>query len=172
MKRLLLLRHAQAEAGEAGGDRDRKLAPLGRSELDRIARRLQLPDLRPDLALVSPARRTRETWDVVKGPRSEAAVSFAEQIYNASAEQLLDLVREVDGVVADGPAERTLLVGHNPGISELAYNLAGTGEGLERLLRGLPTAGVAVIEFDVEAWREIEPGQGRLAELFTPATVR
>lgn len=171
MKRLILLRHANAAPKDAAEDFDRVLAPSGRSEMAPIARRLQAADLKPDIALVSPSARTRETWDLAQGS-AEVAVAFDERIYEASAERLLAVLREADGVVADGPAERVVLVGHNPGISELAHNLAGSGEGLDRLLRGMPTGALAVIDFDVEAWREIQLGQGRLADFVTPATAR
>jgi phosphohistidine phosphatase len=172
VKRLILLRHAKAAPKEAAEDFDRVLAPTGRSEMGPIARRLGTEDLRPDIALVSPSARTRETWDLAQGSLHDVAVSFEDRIYEAPAEQLLAVLREADGVVADGPAERVLLVGHNPGISELAHVLTGTGEGLDRLLRGMPTAALAVIDFDVEAWREIRPGEGRLADFVTPATAR
>jgi phosphohistidine phosphatase SixA len=58
------------------------------------------------------------------------------------------------------------------GRQELAHVLAGSGEGLDRLLRGLPTAALAVIDFDVDAWSKIAPGQGHLADFVTPATAR
>jgi phosphohistidine phosphatase len=172
VKRLILLRHAKAAPKDAAEDFDRVLAPLGRSEMAPIARCMQTDELKPDIALVSPAARTRETWDLAKGSLQDVALSFDDRIYEAPAEQLLTVLREADGVVADGPAERVVLVGHNPGISELAHVLAGSGEGLDRLLRGMPTAALAVIDFDVDAWSKIAPGEGRLADFVTPATAR
>ena len=172
MKRLILLRHAKAAPKEGAEDFDRVLAPLGRQEVAPIARRLQADDLKPDIALVSPSARTRETWDIAKGALQDVALSFDDRIYEAPVEQLLAVLREADGVVADGPAERVILVGHNPGISELAHVLAGSGDGLDRLLRGMPTAALAVIDFDVDAWSKITPGQGHLADFVTPATAR
>ena len=169
MKRLVLLRHAKAAPKGTGEDFDRVLAPAGRSDMAPIARRFQDDDMRPDLALVSPSARTRETWDLVEGSLEDVAVAFDERIYEAPVEQLIEVLREADGVVADGPVERVVLVGHNPGISELAHVLAGTGEDLGRLLRGMPTAALAIIDFDVEAWREIAPGEGRLVNFVTPA---
>jgi phosphohistidine phosphatase len=169
VKRLILLRHAKAAPKDAAEDFERVLAPKGRAEMVPIARRLQADDLQPDIALVSSSARTRETWNLAEGS-ADVAVAFDKRIYEAPAERLLAVLREADGVVADGPAERVVLVGHNPGISELAHVLAGSGEGLDRLLRGMPTAALAVIDFDVEAWREIAPGQGRLVDFVTPAT--
>ena len=91
-------------------------------------------------------------------------VLFEEEIYLASRGQLLVRVQEID----DGQS-RVLLIGHNPGIGDLARDLAGSGEraSLRRLAR-FPTAASAVCEFDLERWRDLAPGSGQLVAYATP----
>jgi phosphohistidine phosphatase len=124
-RRLHLLRHAKSSWDAAGlPDRDRPLAPRGRRAV--VALRQHFADLalQVDLVLCSPARRTRETWaGVADGLAGKPGVEFAEQIYDADVADLLVLVRETDPDVGS-----LLLVGHNPGFGDLAYDLAGDGD--------------------------------------------
>jgi phosphohistidine phosphatase len=172
MKRLILLRHAKAVAREAD-DFDRVLAPRGRAEMTAIAAYLAAqPDRRPDLALVSAAVRTRETWTLAQAGTGEVATAFEDEVYEASPEQLLDVVHTADGILADGATETLILVGHNPGISELAQMLVASGESVARreLARGMPTGAVAILDIDIASWRELRPGTARLADFVTPDT--
>ncbi len=118
----------------------------------------------PDLALVSTARRAQETWELVAEtlPRG-IEVRDAVGIYEVSATAILGVIRGVE------PSVRSLLlVGHNPGMAELALLLAGEGDALPRLREKFPTAGLAVIDFDAGQWSEIEPGRGRLVRFVAP----
>lgn len=171
MKRLILLRHAKAVAKDAADDFSRVLAPRGRADMTAIAAYLAgQADRRPDLALVSPAARTRETWALAQAKIGAIATAFEDEIYEASPEQLLDVVREADGILADGPTETLILVGHNPGISELAQLLVASGESAARdeLGRGMPTAAAAILDLDIAAWRELQPGTARLVAFVSP----
>src|SRR6185295_10490236 len=113
LRRLLLLRHAKSAWPDGVSDFDRPLAPRGRKAAKRMGAYLRDEQLVPDLALISPARRARETWDRVKphlGPVSEHSEP---RLYEASVDGLLTVVRETE------PAVRTLLIlGHNPGLEE------------------------------------------------------
>lgn len=166
MKRLILLRHAKAESKNAPRDFDRKLAPRGRSDMVLLAEFMTTSALRPDLAFVSPAARTRETWGLAALP--DVPTTFPDAIYDASPETLLDLVRAIPGEAASA-----ILVGHNPGIEELAQSLVARTprSDLVRLASGMPTAALAVIDLDTESWRDIKPGSGRLASFETPETL-
>src|SRR5437764_246511 len=145
MLRLMLLRHAKADHPSGIDDRDRPLAERGVEESRLMGRFMALNGLIPTLALVSSARRTRQTWEL-------AAMAFPDPIaereeprlYDASSEKMLSLVNEIDAGVPS-----LLVVGHNPGLSELASQLSGRGDAalLARLHDGLPTAGLAVIGF-------------------------
>lgn len=154
--RLVLLRHAKAVAKDAPSDFDRVLAPRGQAQMTAVAKYLAGRDgraIRPDLALVSPAARTRETWAAAKLPKVEAR--FEDGIYEASPKALLAVVRGVE----EGP-RTVMLVGHNPSIEELAGKLTGGASG------GFPTAAFAVIELEGEAWGDIR--KGRLERFVTP----
>lgn len=169
MRRLLMLRHAKAAPlakGEA--DIDRPLAPKGRRAAPRMGAYLAAEGLIPDLALVSSAQRTRETWDLVGPSLGEVAVRFEPQIYEASADRLLALLRGVEDGIGT-----LLIIGHNPGLADLAGRLTGQGDraAASRMARKFPTAALAVIEFDVEVWSEAAPRSGRLDRFVTPKTL-
>ena len=168
MRRLMLLRHAKSDWSTAMADMDRPLAARGREAAPRMGAYLKEESLLPDLALVSAASRTRETWDLVRPFLDMDAVRFEPQIYEAPAVRLYNLLREVE------PAVRTLLmIGHNPGFQELAKMLVGHGDryAMARLVQKFPTAGLAVIDFDVENWADVEPQGGRLDRFVTPKSL-
>lgn len=168
-RRLILLRHAKSDWPDVP-DRDRPLAKRGRRDAPRIGRWLHEQGYQPDVVVVSDAARTRQTWDLV-APKlgGSPAVHFEPRAYAASALTLLYLAQEL-------PARyRTaLLIGHNPGLSELATSLAGPPESDSATDNGprpaisLPTAAVAVFDFRGD-WPSLSPGHARLTSLTTPA---
>jgi len=169
MRRLLLLRHSKTERPEPGErDRDRKLMPRGRADAPLIGAYMARHRLIPDLVLVSPAKRTVETWTLVAAAFSKAPrVVKDDRIYNAGPETLAQLVRETDD------ARSLLLVGHNPGLHDLATELIGSGdvEARESLKEKLPTSGLVVIDFAFEGWSELHDNAGRLERFVTPRSI-
>ena len=169
MRRLLLLRHAKTERAEPGGrDRDRKLTERGRSDAPIIGAYLVRHRLVPDLALVSPAARALETWTLVatafgKAPR----VVKEERIYNASLDTLIGLIQ------ARTAARSLLVVGHNPGLHDIAIQLIASGEveARERLNEKLPTCGLVVVEFPFDDWSRLHANSGRLERFITPRLI-
>ena len=165
MRRLMLLRHAKAAPPDGLADLDRPLTKRGKAAAARMAAYLEAEQLFPDLALVSPARRTRETWDPVPSRLSDVPVRFESRLYEAPAERLFALVREVE------PGVRGLLmIGHNPGFEDLAKLLVGYGDryAFARMGQNFPTAALAVIDVDGEDWSGLKPGSGRLERFVTP----
>jgi phosphohistidine phosphatase len=164
-RRLILLRHAKSDWPDVP-DADRPLAKRGRRDAPRIGRWLHEHGYQPDVVVVSTARRTRQTWDLVAPELGGSpAVRLEPRAYAASAQTLLYLVQEL-------PARyRTaLLIAHNPGLSELATSLAApsaTDNG-PRPAISLPTAAVAVFEFPGD-WPSLTPGDARLTTLTIPA---
>ena len=168
MLRLLLLRHAKAGWASGAMDLDRPLSGRGQGAAALMGGYLRDEGLRPDLVLVSPARRTQETWERVRPLLGDAATREDERIYEAPVLRLLGVVQEVE------PEVRTLLmIGHNPGFEDLAKLLAGEGDedAILRLDRKYPTAGIAVIDFPQETWAEVQPGAGRLERFTTPKSL-
>lgn len=161
MDRLILLRHAKAE-GEApsGDDFDRTLAPRGQREARAVGMQLAALGLRPDLALVSPSARTRETWELVELSVAGAAVTFDPALYNAEAGAIRTIAEKTGAGV-----HTVIVVAHNPGLQELAVRLMREGtasaESLSRVQRHFPPGAVAVFDFDAE-------GRASVDQLFYP----
>lgn len=149
MDRLILLRHAKAETDAASGDDfDRPLAPRGRREAKAVGAQLAALGFRVDVALVSPALRTRETWEIAAEELAGAEARFDPALYNADARTIARLAEK-----AGAGRGTVLVVGHNPGLQELAVSLMREGAApasfLARAMRDFPPAAVAV--FDVDA---------------------
>lgn len=127
-KELLLFRHAQAGAGSSTGrDFDRFLTDYGRSQPEPVGRALASAGFSPQLVLCSGSARTRETLALLQLSElcAHAEVQFSDALYECTTRQIL---MELAGV--DEPIERVLLVGHNPGLSDLATELTHKGVGL------------------------------------------
>ena len=167
MRRLLLLRHAKSSWSEPGGrDHDRPLNRRGQEAAPRIGAYLARHGLIPDGILCSTARRARETWDLVAAEASAAPpATFTEKLYDASPRVLVDVFRG-----ANPKAASLLVVGHNPGLQEVATALIASGdlEDRERLREKLPTAGLVVIDFAVDEWIKLHPHAGRLDRFVAP----
>jgi phosphohistidine phosphatase len=164
LKRLLLLRHAKSSWEDRElADHDRPLAPRGRRAAKRMARHLRDQDERPELVLCSSATRTRETLERIEPALGDGAeVRIEPRVYEASADELLDLVRELPAEV-----DAALLIGHNPGIEDLTASLARPGQALDRARDKFPTAALATLEFDA-AWDRLAPGAAQLVAFVRP----
>lgn len=168
MKRLLLLRHAKAE--QAGGDdHARELTGRGRKDAARMGAWLH-KHYAIDLALCSTSARTRETWALVSEELGAAPkTEFLKPLYLAPLKTFLTIVRKIDD-----NAQTALTVGHNPGTEETAAMLARDArdkderQRLETMKGKFPTAALAVLEFDIARWRDVEPGGGALAAFIRP----
>jgi phosphohistidine phosphatase len=170
MRRLILLRHAKADAHSAGGDRQRPLTKRGEEDARRVGRYLADEGLVPDFAVSSDARRAKRTLDLALAafPR-EVEHKLDDAIYLADPDRLLDVLRET-------PAETATLlaIGHNPGFADLACALAtdGAPDDLSRLRAKYPTAAFAVLDFSGDDWAEVGTAGARLERFVTPADLR
>lgn len=134
---LILLRHAKSDWTGSVPDVERPLADRGRDQAPLAGRWLASRCGRVDLAVVSPARRARQTWELVaSGLPVAAPTRLDDRVYAASADRLLDVVRAVPEDVRS-----LIVVGHNPGMEELASLLAG--EGVTMRTSGIAEFGVA-----------------------------
>jgi phosphohistidine phosphatase len=176
MRRLLLLRHAKAESTSPdGSDRGRPLAPRGRQDAAELGAWLAgQRSLLPDLALISTAVRARATWDIVQQQisdqvRQELAAHLPD-LYGAEPTQLLAIIR---AIAVEDP-KRLMIIGHNPGLHELALGLIGGGgaAGRAALAHNLPTSGLVVIDFAVENWDGLAFGTGQLAQFVSPKLLK
>ncbi len=169
MRRLLILRHAKSDWPSGLTDLQRPLAPRGRLTAPLMGQYLKAELLIPDLAVVSSAVRTVETWGLVAPELGEAVPHRIEKrIYEAPYETLLEVIRAVPAAV-----RTLLLVGHNPGSEELADAMIGFGDrfAAQRMQQKYPTCGLAVLDFDVEDWSVLAERSGRLDRFVTPASL-
>ena len=170
MRRLMIFRHAKAERAEPGEpDRDRTLNDRGRKDAARIGAYMAKHALVPDHVAVSPSVRTQETWKQAAGAfRQQPSGHSVERLYNATAHALLDVIKETPAA-----AHSVLVIGHNPGLHELALALIASGEveAREQLGEKLPTAGLVVIDFAVDDWSRLRPRSGRLERFVTPKSL-
>ena len=169
MRRLLLLRHAKTERPEPGErDRDRRLTKRGREDAPLIGAYMARHGLVPDLALVSPATRAEETWALVaKALPTAPKVVEEEGIYNAGRDKLIGIIRKARD------ARVLLVVGHNPGLHELAVSLIASGdvEARERVNEKLPTSGLVVIDLPFDDWSRLHPNAGRIERFVSPRLI-
>lgn len=171
MRQLILMRHAKAvREGPTGKDRDRPLEERGRRDARLIGDYFKREALLPDLALVSSSTRTRETWHFLSSDWPAVAVEFHDELYGAEPGELLAAVR----AAAVQDPKRLLVVAHNPGLHEFALALTAGAPAKEaaELAEHLPTAGVAVIGFAIDAWGDVSFRRGRLEAFVTPRLLK
>jgi phosphohistidine phosphatase len=162
---LVLIRHAKA-AQDGASDEARVLAPRGASDAGAVGRWLAEQGVAPDLVVVSPARRARQTWEAATASLGGApSVRIDARIYDNTVEALLSVLNDIDESVT------TLgIVGHNPSMHALAVSLDnGHGDAPSRaaLAEAYPTSGIVV--FDVDgAWSELAPRGASLRDFAVP----
>ena len=149
MHRLILMRHATTERASASGlDRDRALTARGRDDALLMGRKLAEKGLRPDMALVSTATRTRQTWELIQEAFGDVEVRMEPALYNASSDTLRHHVE-----AAEEDAGCLLVLAHNPGIHMLAHQYliesAASPSVMDRMAAGFPTGAAAAFEVDV-----------------------
>jgi phosphohistidine phosphatase len=135
MTTLILLRHGKSDWSGGEPDHLRPLAPRGRRQVPEAGRWLADNVDAIDLAVVSPAERTRETWRLAAAELAvRPPVREDDRVYGGSAHALLSILRELPGDVAT-----VVLVGHNPGVEDLVASLTGRSV-------PMPTSALAVID--------------------------
>ncbi len=170
MKTLFLLRHAKSSwETEGQRDFDRPLNPRGRAAAAAMAQHIAAEHIVPDVVLVSPAVRTRQTAQLVHGGQTRwPAPRFVDEIYMASGETLLGLVR-----AAPPDAASLMLIGHNPGLEDLAFQLINTGaaELRQRLDEKFPTATLCALVFEGDSWEDIASKSATLTQFTRPRDI-
>lgn len=146
--RLFLLRHAKAAWAAPGStDFERPLTTDGMRAARAAGASMRSAGLLPDVALVSPALRTRQTFEgLAESLKGIESVSFEHTLYEGGGDKYLEALRRVP---AD--TESVLIVGHNPMTEDFGEALAGSGDeaALEAMRAGFPVCGLAVLQFAV-----------------------
>lgn len=165
MKVLYLLRHAKSSWADAElDDYDRPLAKRGRRATKRLARYMRRAGIRPALVLCSSARRTRQTLKLLKPAlRGKPKLHIEDSLYGADSAALLRRLRRLPK-----RADSVLLIGHNPGLQELALALVRPGAERERMMQRFPTGALAALRIGKAGWRRLSKGDAALAGYLTP----
>jgi phosphohistidine phosphatase len=170
MHQLILLRHGKAVRGTADiSDHDRALTPDGRRTVAAMGTAMRRAGLTPDVILVSAALRTQQTLDALEPWEDRPNIETMPGLYMAGSLQIRDILGDLPETVRS-----VLVIGHNPGIQELAQMLAGAAgsdpasPALARLGNEYPTA--ALSEFLITtAWHKIGAAGATLQRFLLPA---
>jgi phosphohistidine phosphatase len=165
MRTLYLLRHVKSDWSDpALADDERPLAPRGRRAGKRLAGHFRTLGIEPELVLCSPAERTRQTLELIRPALGKKpTVTFDDTLYGATGDVLIARLSAVAGRV-----KSLLVIGHNPGLHELALRLAADGEGRERLQEKFPTGALATLAIRGPSWAGLERGGADLTALVFP----
>ncbi len=167
MKTLFLLRHAKSERSPGwDNDFERPLAERGRRAAPAIGAWMRDQGRVPSLAIHSMARRAVETWRLVSTELGAEIPGIADDtLYLAAPEHLFKAITSAPDRNAS-----ILIVGHNPGLHQLALILVGDGsaQDIARLRERYPTGALAEIRFEVDRWSKLGPASGRLERLVFP----
>lgn len=142
MPTLVLIRHSKAEA-HRDDDHARQLAPRGRADAAQLREWLTEREVEPDRVVVSTALRTRETWECCSV--GSVPPVFDDRLYEASVDDLRAVIAETDPLV-----QVLVLVGHNPGVEQLAWALDDADGARDKTNTGMRTSGAAV--FHLDSW--------------------
>lgn len=167
MKTLYIMRHGKSDWDDPHlTDFDRPLAARGRKAVPRIAEFMREHGHVPDLVLCSAACRARQTWERMAPVLGKDIPLLLEAgLYMASAEDWLVRLRKVGENVSN-----VLIIGHNPGLQQLAIAMSGDGnrDSLRAMRSKYPTAALAVLEFEHVCWRELRTGGANLLRFVVP----
>lgn len=168
MPTLILARHAKAEAPAPGlNDTDRALALIGRKASTMLGEVIARAGYAPDLALVSPAVRTQQTWKLMQSAFGACSTSTVDSLYETHVAGVLAELHQV------GDVDTVIVVGHEPTSSALAAHLAGPDSdrtAFQRVSLGLATGTAAVLEFD-GPWAELDARTARLSAVLSGRAV-
>jgi phosphohistidine phosphatase len=172
-KQIFLLRHAKSSWDDLSiPDHDRPLSKRGRKAAATMRQLFKSEKLSPDLIYVSSAQRTLQTLELLQPWDRPPKVEVKKALYMASAPQIMELLREIPDT-----AHAVLLIGHNPGLQELAILLLdgddqATKDALgRRLADAYPTGALAQFALDC-SWSRIGRGAGRLTRFVVPRELK
>lgn len=166
MKRLYLLRHAQAMPSSDSGDKGRKLSPQGLMDSDALGQMMARKNYRPATVLSSPAIRTVQTWEQAAPALGGLPQKSLPRLYNGGYEAFIEALEDLDDSL-----NSALIIGHNPGIHMFAARLASEDSPaslMARLTEGFRPGTLAVFDCPVQSWLDLQDEQNTLIELTDP----
>lgn len=165
MRTIILLRHGKSSWSDATlSDVDRPLTPRGERASKRIAKYLRRKRIHPTLVLCSPSLRTRQTLEAIAPSLGKnCTVELLPALYAASEPELLERLRALPDSAAS-----VMLIGHNPGLQQLALILTSTGTARAKLEQRFPTGALATLAASSDSWSALRPGEAELIDYFVP----
>jgi len=164
MKKLTLMRHAKSSWADSDiPDEARTLGERGRAAADLLGKWLAAEGREPDQVIVSSATRCQETWELVSaGMSTQPSVTTEASLYMATPDQIIDIIR------TNATGENVLVIGHMPGIGNVARDLRVDPAPAHAAFDKYPTGGTTVLEVQGE-WAALDYGTTHLDTYVTPA---
>jgi phosphohistidine phosphatase len=168
MKTLFLMRHAKSDwSSPAATDHDRPLNRQGEKAAPQMSLYMNAQKYEPEIVLCSSAERTQQTWTAMElNQPKPPTFKTVPALYHASSTKILETICSVEPEYSNA-----LLIGHNPGMHEVASRLTGEMQlGSQSLssISAFPTAALAVLTFDIDAWSEVDWANGTLIDFMAP----
>jgi phosphohistidine phosphatase len=165
MRRLFLLRHAQAAPAQNTEDRHRSLTKDGVATAAVLGQLMKTKGYIPDFVICSPARRTQQTLRKILEATGDVPAIYPQAVYYTTVGQLYEVLKQVDG-----NHHNVLLVSHNPSIHGLAKFLMGLGPGniTSRLIADYSECTLTVLDCPIDGWSTLMPNQNDLEDLLIP----
>jgi phosphohistidine phosphatase len=166
MKKLFILRHAEAENNIASDDFARSLTAKGTEDARALGHYMRAHGMIPDKVLCSPATRTKATLQAIMEASGPVEAEYPKALYNASAGDIHSLIRQ-----SGGNTQNLLIIAHNPGVYEFVRTMAGSFEaGLSgALMNGYASGTIATLDGADEPWGDLYPGTFRLSGYYPPS---
>lgn len=154
MKKIYLIRHAKSSwKDETLNDFDRNLNKKGKEDIKFMAKRLKSFGIMPNLIISSPAKRAKKTTEGIASiiGYDVNKIIYQPSLYESSPEEYLRVLRNVNDSFRS-----IFLIAHNPTLTEVGELLSGA------ILTNIPTCSIVCIEFDVNSFKDIEEGSGKI----------
>lgn len=162
MKTLFILRHAQALSHH--DDKQRPLSQFGQKQAKHLAELLDEKNIKIDFTLCSTATRTKETASILQNNHIFQKIIYSDILYLADLQHLYNELFCLDSAI-----DRALIIGHNPGLFNLAYELAKeTDENKHHLSKGFLPCSLAEFKIDIKNWPELSPVKSTLVKVYSP----
>ncbi len=162
MKTLFIMRHAKSSWDNPNwSDFERPLNERGFQTAPLMGEVMLKNNFTPEIIVSSPAMRAKQTAQLVKESAAfEAGIRFDERIYEASISILLGVVADIEDLY-----DSAMIVGHNPGFENLVRTLTGK-------IEPMPTATLAVVDLEINSWKEINSETGNLRKMIRPKELK
>ena len=167
MRTLIFLRHGKAVPHGAAPDFERPLTEKGKRDSVAAGKFLKEAGIVPDIALVSPALRTRMTWDEAQRELPPIHETLMPALYQASSDDILAIIHEMDDMM-----RCVCVVGHNPALHEIAVRLAKSSKARKDIGDHFPPGSLIVLGFETESFSGVSDGNGKVVLFRIPEDPR